>query len=154
MLKRLTKLMVNGQEHEIAIAPHRTLLDVLREELNLTGTKKSCDMGECGACTVLLEGEPVLSCLILAIEAEGKEILTIEGLAQGGDLDPIQRAFIDHGAIQCGYCTPGMILSAKALFDRNPHPTRDEVEDSISGNLCRCTGYAKIVEAIVSVNGK
>lgn len=150
-MKKLIDLRVNGESYEIAVAPHRTLLEVLRGDLNLMGTKEACDMGACGACTVLLDGNPVLSCLILAIEVKDRDIFTIEGLAQNGKLDPLQKAFIDHGAIQCGYCTPGMILSAKALLERNPHPTEDEVKEGISGNLCRCTGYTKIVEAILSV---
>lgn len=150
-MKNLIKLEINGESYEIAVAPQRTLIEVLREDLNLMGTKKACDMGDCGACTVLLDGNPVLSCLILAIAAKDKEIVTIEGLAQSGELDPLQKAFINYGAIQCGYCTPGMILSAKALLKRNPNPTVDEVKQAISGNLCRCTGYRKIVEAILSV---
>lgn len=150
-MKKLISLRVNGESYEIAVAPQRTLLEVLREDLNLTGTKEACDTGACGACTVLLDGKPVLSCLTLAVEVRGREVVTIEGLQQNGELDPLQKAFIDHGAIQCGYCTPGMILSAKALLRRNPNPTIDEAKQAISGNLCRCTGYRKIVEAILSV---
>ena len=150
-LKQLIELKVNGEIHEVVIEPRTTLLQVLREDLGLTGTKQGCDTGDCGACTVLIDGKPTLSCLTLAIEAQGKEILTIEGLAGDGELHPLQQAFIDHFSVQCGYCTPGMILSAKALLDKNPHPTEDEVREAISGNLCRCTGYVKIVEAIIAV---
>ncbi len=149
-MKHLIKLNVNGEEYEIAVEPNRSLLDVLRDDLELTGTKKGCETGDCGACTVILDGKPVNSCLVLAVSARDKSILTIEGVAQGGKLHPIQEAFINLGAIQCGYCTPGMILSAKALLEENPHPTEWEVRESIAGNLCRCTGYVKIVKAILS----
>lgn len=145
-------LQVNGETYKLSIDVRRTLLEVLRDELNLTGTKEGCGTGDCGACTVLLDGTPIASCLTLAIEAQGKEISTIEGLAKDGQLHPIQRAFIDHGAIQCGYCTPGMIMSAKALLDRNPQPTEAEVREAISGNYCRCTGYTKILEAILAAS--
>jgi len=128
-----------------------TLLDVLRDNLGLTGAKKGCDLGNCGSCTVLVDGKPVLSCLLLAIEAQGKDIVTIEGLAKNGQLHPLQQAFIDYSALQCGFCTPGMILSAKALLDNNPQPTEEEVKEAISGNLCRCTGYINIIEAILKV---
>ncbi|MEW5722834.1 MAG: (2Fe-2S)-binding protein [Thermodesulfobacteriota bacterium] len=142
-------LRVNGVEYELAVAPWRTLVEVLREDLNLTGTKIGCLTGDCGACTVLLNGRSVTSCLTLAVEAQGKEITTIEGLAESAeDLHPIQEAFVEHGAIQCGYCSPGMIMSAKYLLDRNPEPTEEEIRRGLSGNLCRCTGYNKIVEAI------
>lgn len=141
-------LRVNGEEQELLIHPHRTLAEVLREELQLTGTKQSCNEGACGTCTVLLDGEPIRSCLLLAMEAEGREITTIEGLAREGELHPLQTSFVEHYAIQCGFCTPGMILTAKALLDANPHPTDEEIRQAISGNVCRCTGYAKIVEAI------
>jgi len=144
------ELRVNGEDYELMIAPHRTLLEVLREDLELTGTKEGCQDGTCGVCTVLLDGKPIRSCLLLAVEAEGKDILTIEGLAQGELLHPIQEAFINKGAIQCGFCTPGMILTAKALLDQNPDPTEEEVREAICGNLCRCTGYVKIVEAIMA----
>jgi aerobic carbon-monoxide dehydrogenase small subunit len=149
-MKQQVRMKVNGEEVEGWVEPRRTLLDFLREDLDLTGTKKGCDHGNCGACTVLMDGKPINSCLVLAVEAEGSDILTIEGLAEGSKLHPLQEAFIEHGAVQCGYCTPGMILSAKALLDENPRPTEEEVRVAISGNLCRCTGYKKIVEAILS----
>lgn len=150
-MKQSIKLNVNGEAYEVAIEPRRTLLEVLREELGLTGTKQGCNEGECGACTVLMDGEPVNSCLVLAVEAQDRDILTIEGLSKGQQLHPIQESFIKHGAFQCGFCTPGMILSAKALLDRNPRPTEEEIRRGISGNLCRCTGYVKIIEAIKAV---
>jgi len=150
-LKQLIELKINGEVREVVAEPRTTLLHVLREDLGLTGTKQGCNAGDCGACTVLIDNHPVVSCLTLAIEAQGKEILTIEGLDQEGPLHPLQQAFIDHYAVQCGFCTPGMILSAKALLDRNSHPTEEEVREAISGNLCRCTGYVKIVEAILAV---
>jgi carbon-monoxide dehydrogenase small subunit len=146
--KRLIALQVNGNEYEIAVHANRTLLEVLREDLRLTGTKEGCDDGVCGTCTVLLDGVPIRSCLCLALEAQGKVITTIEGLAEGDQLHPLQRAFVDHGAIQCGYCSPGMILTAKALLDGNPVPTDQDIKLAISGNFCRCTGYNKIVTAI------
>lgn len=146
--KQLISLKINGQEYELAIHPNRTLLEVLREDLTLTGTKEGCDDGVCGTCTVLLNGAPIRSCLYLAIEAQGKEVTTIEGLAEGERLHPIQQAFIEHGAIQCGYCSPGMILTAKALLDKNPTPTEQDIKLAIAGNFCRCTGYNKIVTAI------
>jgi carbon-monoxide dehydrogenase small subunit len=146
--KRLIALQVNGNEYELAVHANRTLLEVLREDLRLTGTKEGCDDGACGTCTVLLDGVPVRSCLCLAVEAQGKAVTTIEGLAAGHQLHPVQQAFVDHGAIQCGYCSPGMILTAKALLDQNPAPTVAEIQRAISGNLCRCTGYNKIVTAI------
>ena len=148
-MKHILRLRVNGDEYEILTETHKTLLEVLREDLGLTGTKRGCDLGACGACTVLMDGKPHLSCLTLALNARGKEILTIEGLSQNGDLHPLQRAFIEKGAIQCGFCTPGMILTAKAFLDEHPHPSEAEVKEAISGNLCRCTGYTKIVEAIL-----
>ena len=146
--KKMLVLRVNGEEQELLIHPHRTLAEVLREELQLTGTKQSCNEGACGTCTVLLDGLPVRSCLLLAADAEGREITTIEGLAREGELHPLQASFVKHYAIQCGFCTPGMILTAKALLDANPNPTDEEIRHAISGNICRCTGYAKIVEAI------
>lgn len=150
-MKRLVELKVNGEVYEVAAAPNQTLLEVLRDELRLTGTKEACNEGSCGACTVLIDGKPALSCLILAVTAKGKEITTIEGLSQGEGLHPLQQAFNEKGAVQCGYCTPGMIMTAKAFLDRKPNPTIDEAKEAISGNLCRCTGYVKIVEAILSV---
>ncbi|MCL5961314.1 MAG: (2Fe-2S)-binding protein [Chloroflexi bacterium] len=144
------ELFVNGDNYEVAVEPATTLLSVLRDQLRLTGTKKGCGHGACGSCTVLLDGKPVNSCLVLAWRARDKTVLTIEGLTQGRDLHPLQKAFLEHGAVQCGYCTPGTILSAKALLDSNPQPTEREVRLAISGNLCRCTGYAKSVEAILA----
>ena len=144
---------MNGEVYEIAVAPSKTLLDVLREDLALTGTKKSCDRGECGACTVLLDGKAVSSCLTLAVQAQGKKVMTIEGLTGNGKLHPLQQAFIEYDAIQCGYCTPGMILSAQALLDENPRPTEEAVRIALSGNRCRCTGYTKIVKAVLSASG-
>jgi len=141
-------MTLNGEEVTIEVRPDALLVDVLRDQLELTGTKEACGEGECGACTVLLDGEPVTSCLVPALKAQGREVMTVEGLASGGELHPLQKAFIEHGAVQCGYCTPGMLMSAKALLDRNPHPTEGEIRQAISGNLCRCTGYVKIVEAI------
>ena len=142
-------LNVNGDEYELAVDPWRTLVEVLREDLNLTGTKIGCQTGDCGACTVLINGRSVTSCLTLAVEAQGALITTIEGLAPNGDeLHPLQEAFISQGAVQCGYCTPGMILSAKHLLDRNPAPSEDEIRRGLSGNLCRCTGYNMIVDAV------
>lgn len=153
-MKQLIELMVNGETYEVAVEPQRTLLEVLRDNLGLTGAKKGCNTGDCGACTVIMDGKPVVSCLILAVEAQGKDILTIEGLAKDGQLHPLQEAFIELGAIQCGFCTPGMILSAKALLDENPKPTEEEVKKGIAGNLCRCTGYTKIIEAILAASQK
>ena len=147
-MKKLIELKINGEIYEVAVDVHRTLLEVLRENLGLTGTKEACDLGECGSCTVIMDGKPVLSCLTLAIEAQGKDILTVEGLEQEGKLHPLQQSFVDHGAIQCGFCTPGMIMSAKELLDKNSSPTEEEIKKAISGNLCRCTGYVKIIEAI------
>lgn len=144
------RFTVNGVLQETMVEPNRTLLDVLREELGLTGTKKGCDGGHCGACTVLFQGKPVNSCLVLALDAQDKEIITIEGLAQDGKLHPIQEAFLQYSAFQCGYCSPGVILAAKALLDENPHPTEAEVKEALVGNLCRCTGYVSAVKAILS----
>lgn len=141
-------LKVNGKEVQVEAPAGITLLELLREYLGLTGTKEGCGVGECGACTVLLDGVPVDSCLLPAAKAEGREVTTIEGLAQGEKLHPLQEAFISEGAVQCGFCTPGMIMSAKALLDREPHPTREQIKEAISGNLCRCTGYAQIVRAV------
>ena len=145
------ELLVNGQTYVTEVEPDELLVDVLRDKLGLTGTKKGCGTGDCGACTVIIAGRAVNSCLVLAVAAAGKPILTIEGLAQDGQLHPLQQSFIEHGAIQCGFCTPGMILMAKALLDENPHPSEDEVRAGIAGNLCRCTGYTKIVRAILAV---
>lgn len=150
MDKETVWLRVNGEENELLLPPNKTLLEALREDLGLTGAKEGCQDGTCGSCTVLLDGKPVRSCLILAAEAEGKDIMTIEGLAQGDRLHPIQEAFVNYGAVQCGFCTPGMILSAKALLDSNPSPSETEVRRAISGNLCRCTGYVKIVQSIMA----
>lgn len=141
-------LTVNGETREVLFAPYKTLLEVLREELGLTGTKHGCELGECGACAVLVDGEPQLSCLTLALECEGRAVETIEGLARGPELHPLQAAFADFGGSQCGYCTPGVIMTAKALLERNPSPTRDEIREATAGNLCRCTGYQQIVEAV------
>ncbi|HMK35856.1 MAG TPA: (2Fe-2S)-binding protein [Desulfomonilaceae bacterium] len=147
-MKTIIQMIVNGASVEAAVEPNRTLVQFLREDLGLTGTKHGCGLGDCGACTVILNGKPVNSCLVLAVQAAGCEVLTIEGLAENGQLHPIQQAFVDNGAIQCGFCTPGMILSAKALLEMNPRPTELEIRTAISGNLCRCTGYQKIVQAI------
>jgi len=150
MEKRIIQLTVNDEEYDLIVAPNRTLLEVLRNDLSLTGTKEGCGEGACGMCTVLLDGQPVRSCLTLAVEAQGKAITTIEGLVEDGRLHPIQQSFVEHGAIQCGFCSPGMILVTKALLDENPHPTEQEAREAISGNVCRCTGYAKIVEAMLA----
>ena len=150
-MKQRTTLKINGEEQEVFVNPNQTLLEVLRDTLHLTGIKEGCGLGECGACTVLMDGIPVRSCLVLALEAEGKEILTIEGLANGNRLHPLQRAFIDHHAFQCGFCTPAMIMTAKALLEKSPDLTESEVIRAISGNICRCTGYKSIVSAIMSV---
>jgi carbon-monoxide dehydrogenase small subunit len=143
------RVKVNGQWVEARVPSHRRLLDFLRDDLDLTGAKEGCGGGECGACTVLVEGEPVNACLMLAVEADGADVITVEGLAEGDCLDPVQEAFVENSALQCGYCIPGMVMSAKALLVRNPSPTRGEVVEAISGNLCRCTGYARIVDAIM-----
>ncbi|HSC42982.1 MAG TPA: (2Fe-2S)-binding protein [Candidatus Binatia bacterium] len=146
--KTLLRLRVNGETREVATEINKTLLEVLREDLNLTGTKHGCELGECGTCAVLVAGKPVLSCLMLGIEAEHAEILTIEGIMRDGKPHPLQNAFADLGAAQCGYCIPGIVLTAKALLDENPTPTPEEIRQSLSGNLCRCTGYTKIIEAV------
>lgn len=147
-------LTVNEQVHTFEIEANKTLLELLRDELGLMGAREACDTGGCGACTVLVDGRAVYSCLVLALDCQDSSVLTIEGLAQDGQLHPLQQAFIDHGAIQCGFCTPGMVLTAKALLDTNPSPSEEEVREAIAGNICRCTGYVKIVEAIMSVSGK
>ena len=149
-MKIPVRLKVNGETYELVIAPYRTLVDVLREEIRLTGSKKGCDVGDCGACTVLMDGQPVNSCLVLAATAQDKEIVTIEGLAQKGKLHPLQEAFIKEGAVQCGYCTPGVLMSLKALVDSNPAPTPEDVKIAMAGNLCRCTGYSKIFKAVAA----
>jgi len=155
MDKRTLSFTLNGDHVEVEIEPHLTLLQVLRDKLELTGTKEGCGMGECGACTVLLDGKTVNSCIFPAMEVDGKSVTTIEGLTDTrGDLHPIQKAFIEYGAIQCGFCTPGMVLSAKALLDENPKPTEGEIRNGIAGNLCRCTGYLQIVEAIKAASGQ
>ena len=148
MSKQIATFKVNGKSLEVMLETHMTLLEVLRDQLGLTGTKYGCGTGQCGACTVLIDGEPALACLTLAVTVRGKGITTIEGLSPGNELHPVQQAFIEHGAIQCGYCTPGMVLSAKALLEENPSPTRQEIKEALSGNLCRCTGYVKIVRAV------
>ncbi len=147
-MKKKISLQINGEMHEVEVEARESLLDVLRNRLSLMGTKKGCNTGDCGACTVILDRRPVNSCLVLGVEADGREILTIEGLAQSGTLHPLQEAFIEKGAVQCGYCTPGMILSAKSLLDENPQPTDEEIKHALAGNLCRCTGYVKIIEAV------
>ncbi|MBM4327564.1 MAG: (2Fe-2S)-binding protein [Deltaproteobacteria bacterium] len=148
MQKHLLTMRVNGEQVELAVRPNATLLDVLREDLELTGVKEGCSEGACGACAVLMNNEPIRSCLTLALEANGAEILTIEGLATGGRLHPLQEAFVEQGAVQCGFCTPGMILSSKALLDRNPQPNDEDIKTALAGSFCRCTGYAKILEAV------
>ena len=147
-MKRTFRLLVNGEAYEVTVPPHRLLVEVLRDELRLTGTKLSCDVGECGACTVLVEGRPIRGCLTLAIDVHDRPLTTIEGLARDGALHPVQQAFVACGAIQCGFCTPGMVLVAAALLEANPRPTEEEIREALVGNLCRCTGYMKIVEAV------
>lgn len=153
-MKQLMSFKINGESYELAVELNRTLLEVLSEDLGLTGARMGCNEGDCGACTVILEGMAVCSCLTLAVEAQNKKIVTIEGLASNGQLHPLQQAFIDHCAVQCGYCTPGMIMSAKALLDKNPDPTEDDIRRALQGNLCRCTGYVKIVEAVLAAKEK
>jgi carbon-monoxide dehydrogenase small subunit len=152
MTTQTLTMTLNGEEVKVQVKPSALLVEVLRDQLELTGTKVACGEGECGACTVLLDGQPVNSCLVPALKAQGRKVLTVEGLASLGELHPLQKAFVEHGAVQCGYCTPGMLMSAKALLDHNSNPTEDEVRLAISGNLCRCTGYAKIVEAILDAS--
>ena len=147
-MKAQLGLIVNGETHEVLVSIHKTLLEVLREDLGLTGTKHGCELGECGTCTVLVDGIPVLSCLALPLELEGRQISTVEGMAVGGELHPLQRAFAELGAAQCGYCTPGILLTAQALLTETPTPTRDAVKQALAGNLCRCTGYTKILDAV------
>jgi len=146
-MKSIIELTINGHHYELAVKDNITLLDLLREELHYTGTKRGCDIGDCGACTVLMDGVPTFSCLVLARQAAGAVIETIEGIGRG-ELDQLQKSFIDHGAIQCGFCTPGMLMTAKALLRKNPHPSREQIRRALSGNLCRCTGYQKIVDAV------
>jgi carbon-monoxide dehydrogenase small subunit len=146
--KEIANFKINGRPYEVIVTPNMTLYELLRE-LDLTGTKRSCGVGECGSCTILVDGNPTLACSTLAIAVRDKEILTIEGLSRGAQLHPLQQAFVDGGAIQCGFCTPGMIMMAKALLDENPNPTRQEVKEGLGGNLCRCTGYVKIIEAVI-----
>jgi len=154
-MKQTLSFVLNGEPVEVDIEPHLTLLEVLRDTLGLTGTKEGCGAGECGACTVLLDGKTVNACIFPAMEAEAKNVVTIEGIADAqGNLHPIQKAFIEHGAVQCGFCTPGMVLSAKALLDENPKPTEEEIRHGIAGNLCRCTGYLQIIEAIKAASGQ
>ena len=153
-MKRLMRFNINGEIYEDEIDVRRTLLELLREHFGLTGTKRGCNEGECGACTVLLDGKPVTACFVLAIEAEGKRIETVEGLEKNGELHPLQKAFMEHGAFQCGFCTPGMLMAAKGLLMENPKPSEEEVRKSIAGNLCRCTGYNKYVEAILDAATK
>ncbi len=154
MAKQSFKLRVNGSEYEVFTETNRPLLDVVREDLGLTGSKEGCGTGDCGACTMLLDGAPVTTCLVLVGEAENRDITTVEGIAKNGQLHPVQAAFVEFGALQCGFCIPGMIVSSVALLDRNPHPTEEEIRYGIAGNLCRCTGYTKIVEAIQAASSR
>src|SRR5437879_1974142 len=147
-MKARLSLTVNGETHEVLVPVHKTLLEVLREDLGLTGTKHGCELGECGTCTVLVDGRSILSCLMLGLDAEGREVTTIEGMAENGKLHPLQDTFADLGAAQCGYCSPGFLLAAKELIEKSPKPSRDEIKEALSGNLCRCTGYIKIYEAV------
>jgi aerobic-type carbon monoxide dehydrogenase small subunit (CoxS/CutS family) len=146
--KRQIRFRLNGEDTEVAFAPHKTLLEVLREDLNLTGTKHGCELGECGTCAVLVDGRSILSCLMLGLDAEGREVKTIEGMAEGAELHPLQQTFADLGAAQCGYCSPGFLLVAEELLQKSPNPSRAEIQEALSGNLCRCTGYIKIYEAV------
>ncbi len=152
-MKQAVELNINGDTYEVLVASHQTLLEVLRESLGLIGTKRGCDLGACGACTVLLDGEAHLSCLMLVMDGVGREILTIEGLSQDGELHPLQSAFVERGGVQCGFCTPGMIMTAKGILDEEEHPTEEIIKKKMAGNLCRCTGYKKIIEAVMSVAG-
>ncbi len=154
MTTHFITLTINGARERLDVPSNMTLLQMLRERLALTGTKDGCEAGECGACTVLVDGEPTNSCLMLAVEADGREVLTVEGLTPQGQLSPLQQAFVEHNAVQCGFCTPGMLMSAHALLKREPHPTEDEIKQALVGNLCRCTGYVRIIEAIQAVADK
>ena len=149
--KRVARISINGESREVAVAPSDSLLETLRDGFRLTGTKRGCDTGDCGACTVLVDGEPVVSCLALSLDMEGRTVTTVEGLADNGELNALQRAFIDHGAVQCGFCIPGMLMSAEALLVEEPRPSEAAIRNAIAGNLCRCTGYMKIIEAIQAV---
>ena len=149
-MKQMVSMTINEEVYEVAVEPFWTLLDVLRNEIGLTGAKRGCDVGDCGACTVVMNGRPVNSCLVLGVEADGAELLTVEGLARNGVLHPLQASFLKYGAAQCGFCTPGILLAAKALLDENPQPTEEEVRFAIAGNICRCTGYVKIIQAILN----
>jgi carbon-monoxide dehydrogenase small subunit len=151
-MKKILSLTVNGDTYEVAVSPWKTLLDVLRDNLGLMGTKRGCGIGTCGVCTVIIDGKAILSCLTLALECEGKAITTIEGISSEGSLHPVQKSFIENGAIQCGYCSPGIIMTAKALLDENPHPSDDEIKEALAGTFCRCTGHVKIMEAIKKVS--
>ena len=151
-MKRAIELSINGDTYDVLVSPNNTLLEVLRDKLGLMGTKRGCDLGACGACTVLINGEAYLSCVMLAIDAGGKDILTIEGFAEGGELHPLQSSFVEKGGLQCGFCTPGMILTARAILNEEENPTEDVIKRKMAGNLCRCTGYKKIVEAVMSAN--
>ncbi|MDP7240680.1 MAG: (2Fe-2S)-binding protein [Dehalococcoidia bacterium] len=150
-MKKSITLNVNGATYDIVVEPYRTLVDVLRDDLGLTGTKRGCGRGNCGTCTILVDGKAVNSCLVLALDMVGRSIVTIEGLAQDGSMHPIQEAFVRYGAVQCGYCTPGLIMATKAFLEKNPKPSEEEVRSAISGNICRCTGYAKVIDAILAV---
>jgi len=151
-LKRIIKLNVNGDDHEVAVANNHTLLDVLRDQLHLTGTKRGCGTGTCGVCTVIMDGKAVLSCLLLAVECQGHTITTIEGIGTSEELHPVQKSFIEYGAIQCGYCSPGIIMTSKALLDEIPSPSDDEIKEALAGTFCRCTGHVKIMEAVKKVS--
>ena len=148
------RLTVNGREHDLSLPTHRTLLDVLRDELDLTGSKRGCDRGECGSCTVLLDGKPVYSCITLAAQVRGRSVTTVEGLARDGELDPVQQAFLDEDGAQCGYCTPGFLMSSRALLDASPHPTDAEIREALSGNLCRCNAYGRILQSVRTAAGQ
>ena len=151
-MKSGIELNINGDSYEVLVSPHKTLLEVLREKLGLMGTKRGCDLGACGTCTVLIDGEAYLSCVLLAVDAVGREIVTIEGLSQSGKLHPLQKSFVELGALQCGFCTPGMILTANAILDEDPNPDEDSIRRKMAGNLCRCTGYKKVVEAVMDAS--